>query len=113
MTEKRDIRQVESLLRDSLAGKPDEEFVQQVMQAVMVDEAASNRRRAQLRFLPGVLGLAGFCLSSWVFFDYSLLPLISTDLSGLIAMIMDANTAAWTLAAVLLGSGLWVFTELE
>lgn len=83
------------------------------MQAIVAEEAASSRRRAQLRFLSGVLGLAGFCLSSWVFFDYSLLPLFSTDSSRLIAMIMDTNTAAWTLAAVILGSGLWVFTELE
>lgn len=34
-------------------------------------------------------------------------------LSGLIATIIEANTAAWILAAVLLGSGLWVFAEAE
>lgn len=107
VTDMKDDEVITELLREDVAHGPDEVFVQRTMDAIDLAMQPSN---AFLRRLPVIFGLLGFCLSGWVFFDYSIAPLLGQSIVDMATVPIEAIQA---LIVVSLAASLWVFTELE
>ena len=104
---------IDQLLRESMGPPHDEAFVKRVMDNMPGTNDSALGMVHYARFLPAALGVIGFLLSAWVFYDYSLIDFGFALLSTAPTVFETNGAAAWTLAAIFLGAGLWVFTELE